>query len=180
MVVFVPAPVGAGLGKDFRQRKFICSPNEYQEFFIRQAAALLVEGVGINGNGNFFLWGGFTVRESGLIHVSMKGWTAVMELAKKHGGSFAWWGSAALVRNGVVAPTVPMKLNVKSPELWGNETRLGVQYDPIGSCILKVPENCLAGEYSVRVMGGYTYSGMTPLPARAVRDFEVALCLEGL
>lgn len=32
------------------------APNEYQEFFIRQAAALLVEGVGINGNGNFFLW----------------------------------------------------------------------------------------------------------------------------
>ncbi|MCC5812843.1 MAG: hypothetical protein JJU06_20975 [Ectothiorhodospiraceae bacterium] len=68
--------------------------NTYEEFFIRQAADLRAEGVGVNAT--YFLWGSISVNADGLVNVAMRGWSAAAEIARRHGGSVDWWGVRSL------------------------------------------------------------------------------------
>src|SRR5690625_4313365 len=96
-------------------------------------------------------------------------------MARRHAGTFSWWGSAAVLRSGIAAPVIPMRLNARGPELWSHETRLGLRYRPIGACTIKIPDNCRRDEYSVRIQGGYTYNGVPPAPPSARLDVPVPI-----
>lgn len=146
------------------------SEGRTREFFIRQFSDLRAEGAGMV-NGNFFLWGTIALMSSGLIHVSMKGWTGAMEIAQRHSGTVEWWGSACLLHAAGRGPT--MRLLRSGTEAWSNARRYGRLYQPIGSCLLKMPETGDPSRYTVLISGGYSYNGVTPLPS--VATDEVAL-----
>lgn len=137
--------------------------NESHQFFARQFADLRAEGVGAL-NAAYFLWGHVTRRDAGIIHVSLKGWSAAMEIGRQHGGRVQWWGSACVVKDGQQGAFVPLGRHQNGPEIWGSNLRNGRTYSPIGSCLLKIPDTGCTTGYGILVRGGYTYNNVPPLP----------------
>lgn len=128
-------------------QKFHSFRPEKNEFSIRRASHLPVEGIGINGT--FFIKGWVVVRGNNLF-VSASGYTAPMELAA-NSGAFSFYGTVTLLENG--EPKMKKSLERGSNELWPED-----KYSPIGSASFMIPPSQDPAAYSVQIEASYTYS----------------------
>ena len=138
-------------------QKFHSFRPEKNEFSIRRASHLPVEGIGINGT--FFIKGWVVVRGDNLF-VSASGYTAPMELAANK-GAFSFYANVTLVRNGELL--MKKSLERGSDELWADD-----KYSPIGSAFFMVPPSQDPLAYSLQIEASYVYSSVegsaVPMP----------------
>ncbi|MFL1406565.1 hypothetical protein ACJO2E_14615 [Marinobacter sp. M1N3S26] len=138
-------------------QKFHSFRPEKNEFTIRRASYLPVEGIGVNGT--FFIRGWVAVRGNNLF-VSASGYSAPMELAA-NSGAFNFYGNVTLLRDGETL--IKRSLEMGANELWADD-----EYSPIGSASFMIPPSHDPSAYSVRIEASYTFSSSSgsavPMP----------------
>ncbi|WP_372972174.1 hypothetical protein [Marinobacter sp.] len=147
-------------------QKFHSFRPEKNEFSIRRASHLPVEGIGINGT--FFIKGWVVVRGDTL-HVSAAGFSAPMQ-APAHSGAFSFHGTVALLEHGEVVRKKSLLRG--SNELWPVD-----DYAPIGAASVLIPPTSDPLAYSVRIEASYVYSSAegsaVPIPQFARETIQL-------
>lgn len=132
---------------------------QLKRFNTSQTAYLLIEGAGINGT--YSLKGSVAVRQDGTVYVSVKGSTAVTNLATQNNATVDFIAKARLKRDNHVVRQKTINRS-EAPSLWSQG---GV---PIGSAVMPFTKASACYQYSLVVEGGYIYrtsSGdFTPAP----------------
>lgn len=137
-----------------------------QEFQIRQAAYLPVEGVGVNGT--FFIRGSLSLSGRALF-ISAMGFTAAKQM-----GTVLFHASVSLLVNGHKTSSTPMKLDSETSSIWPAD-----EYSAIGSVTLTLPEPDPNVSVRIEITGGYVYSapegGAVPIPPTGDHMISLAI-----
>lgn len=124
------------------------------QYTIRQAAYLPVEGVGVNGT--YFIKGSLALND-GRLFISAMGFTAATRVGRTH------FNAAITVSlNGREIHNAALEIG-RDPGLWPADG-----YAPIGSVSIDLPEPESTDQASITIRGGYIYSApegrAVPLP----------------
>ena len=124
------------------------------QYTIRQAAYLPVEGIGVNGT--YFIKGSLALNE-GRLFISAMGFTAASRVGRAHFNA-----TVTVSLNGREIHSAPLELD-SDRGLWPSDG-----YAAIGSVSINLPEAEPADQASVTIRGGYIYSApegrAVPLP----------------